>query len=180
VLELAREEEPRRFNHNYSGTEHVLLALVDESEGVGGWVVRSFSLGANQVASAIEFIIGRGKEPARTPVAYTPRVYKVLALALDEARQLDHNVVGTGHLLLGLVREGEGIAAGILESHGIGLAELRDATLQALAGGDPALSEQESLPGVDRRIRRRQSPIPVEQGQGEALLRRRTNIPADT
>lgn len=147
VLELARQDAPRRFNHNYSGTEHILLALVEEGEGVGGRVLRSFGLGPIKVGSAIEFIIGRGKDAVRTPTAYAPRVYKVLALALDEARQLGHDMVGTGHLLLGLIREGQGIAAGVLESQGINFQAIRDATLQMLARSDMPLSE-EGLPAV--------------------------------
>lgn len=156
VLELARTDLPHEFDHNYSGTEHLLLALVQDGEGIGGRVLHDFGLGPNTVASAIEFIIGRGRGnvhklsgpagpwqgPPGTPRTYAPRMYKVLALALDEARQLGHDVVGTGHLLLGLVREGEGIAAGILQSHGISFPALRDATLQTLARDDASLTEE--------------------------------------
>ena len=124
VLQLA-QEEAQRFNHDYIGTEHLLLALVGEGEGVGVQVLRAMGVRPAELRAAIEFIIGRGEpEPTGEP-GLTPRSKKVLMLAVDESRRLQHDYVGTEHLLLGLVREGEGIAAGVLESLDVNLEKVR-------------------------------------------------------
>ena len=117
VLTLA-QEEAQRFNHNYIGTEHLLLGLVREGEGVAAHVLENLGVELNKVRSAVEFIIGRGDRPVIGEIGLTPRAKKVIELAVDEARRLNHHYIGTEHLLLGLVREGEGIAAGVLESPG--------------------------------------------------------------
>ncbi len=114
VLSLA-QEEAQRFNHNYIGTEHLLLGLVREGDGVAAKVLNNLGVELNKVRSAVEFIIGRGDRMVLGEIGLTPRAKKVIELAVDEARRLGHHYIGTEHLLLGLVREGEGIAAGVLE-----------------------------------------------------------------
>src|SRR5437868_4989418 len=111
VLTLA-QDEAQRFNHNYIGTEHLLLGLVREGEGVAARVLENMNVELAKVRTAVEFIIGRGDRPVVGEVGLTPRAKRVIELAIDEARRLGHNYIGTEHLLLGLVREGEGIAAG--------------------------------------------------------------------
>ena len=118
VLALA-QEEARRFNHNYIGTEHILLGLVREEEGMAARVLSNLGIGLNKVRAAVEFIIGRGEESAQGDVGLTPRAKRVIELAVDEARFLGHQYIGTEHILLGLLREGEGVAAGVLESLGV-------------------------------------------------------------
>ena len=124
VLTLA-QEEALRFNHNYIGTEHLLLGLVREGEGVAAKVLSNMGVELNKVRSAVEFIIGRGDRAVMGEIGLTPRAKKVIELAVDEARRLGHHYIGTEHLLLGLVREGEGIAAGVLESLGVSLDKVR-------------------------------------------------------
>ncbi|HEX9039302.1 MAG TPA: ATP-dependent Clp protease ATP-binding subunit [Ktedonobacterales bacterium] len=124
VLSLA-QEEAQRFNHNYIGTEHLLLGLVRENDGVAAKVLSNLGVELNKVRSAVEFIIGRGERLVLGDIGLTPRAKKVIELAVDEARRLGHHHIGTEHLLLGLVREGEGIAAGVLESLGVNLEKVR-------------------------------------------------------
>ncbi len=134
VLALA-QEEARRFNHNYIGTEHLLLGLVREGDGVAARVLQSMGVQLPKVRSAVEFIIGRGESTVVGEIGLTPRARKVIEYAVDEARRLGHHYIGTEHLLLGLVREGEGIAAGVLESLGVNLEKVRQQVLQVLAQG---------------------------------------------
>ncbi len=139
VLSLA-QEEAQRFNHNYIGTEHLLLGLVREGEGVAAQVLSTLGVELNKVRSAVEFIIGRGDRIVLGEIGLTPRAKKVIELAVDEARRLNHHYIGTEHLLLGLVREGEGIAAGVLESLGVNLEKVRTTTIQILANKEPPSS----------------------------------------
>ncbi|HEV8636078.1 MAG TPA: Clp protease N-terminal domain-containing protein [Chloroflexota bacterium] len=141
VLKLAREDEPRRFNHNYVGTEHLLLALVDERDGPAARALTRSGVTTDKVVESIEFMIGRGPAPFEGTPTETPRTKIVLGLAAGEAQKLDHALVGSGHLLLALIREGEGIAAGILESLGVDMLELRDAVLESFARGEMPLAE---------------------------------------
>ncbi len=129
VLALA-QEEAQRFQHNYIGTEHLLLGLVREGDGVAAKVLSNLGVELNKVRSAVEFIIGRGDRYVLGEIGLTPRAKKVMELAVDEARRLNHHYVGTEHILLGLVREGQGIAAGVLESLGVNLAKVRTQTIQ--------------------------------------------------
>ena len=131
VLTLA-QEEAQRFNHNYIGTEHLLLGLVREGEGVAAKVLANMGVELNKVRSAVEFIIGRGDRVVMGEIGLTPRAKKVIELAVDEARRLNHHYIGTEHLLLGLVREGEGIAAGVLESLGVSLDKVRAQVIHVL------------------------------------------------
>ena len=132
VLSLA-QEEAQRFNHNYIGTEHILLGLVRETEGVAARVLSSLSVDLAKVRSAVEFIIGRGEKPAQGEIGLTPRAKKVVELAVDEARRMNHTYIGTEHLLIGLLREGEGVAAGVLESLGVTLDKVRTETHRILS-----------------------------------------------
>jgi ATP-dependent Clp protease ATP-binding subunit ClpA len=131
VLQLA-QEEAQRFNHNYIGTEHLLLGLVREGDGVAARVLNNMGVQLPKVRSAVEFIIGRGEGAVIGDIGLTPRAKKVLELAVDEGRRLNHHYIGTEHLLLGLVREGEGIAAGVLESLGVNLEKVRAQVVQVL------------------------------------------------
>jgi ATP-dependent Clp protease ATP-binding subunit ClpC len=132
VLTLA-QDEAQRFNHNYIGTEHLLLGLVREGEGVAARVLENMNVELAKVRTAVEFIIGRGDRPVVGEVGLTPRAKRVIELAIDEARRLGHNYIGTEHLLLGLVREGEGIAAGVLESLGVNLDKVRHEVIRVLS-----------------------------------------------
>ena len=132
VLSLA-QEEAQRFNHNYIGTEHILLGLVRETEGVAARVLSSLTVDLAKVRSAVEFIIGRGEKPADGEIGLTPRAKKVVELAVDEARRMNHTYIGTEHLLIGLLREGEGVAAGVLESLGVTLDKVRAETHRILS-----------------------------------------------
>ena len=132
VLSLA-QEEAQRFNHNYIGTEHILLGLVRETDGVAAKVLSSLGVELGKVRSAVEFIIGRGERTVAGEIGLTPRAKKVIELAVDEARRLNHHYIGTEHLLIGLMREGEGVAAGVLESLGVSLEKIRAETNRILS-----------------------------------------------
>lgn len=131
VLRLA-QEEAQRLQHNYIGTEHLLLGLVREGEGVAAKVLMSLDVELEKVRKAVEDIIGRGDRIVLGEIGLTPRAKKVIELAVDEARRLNHHYIGTEHLLLGLLREGEGIGAGVLESFGLNLQEVRAKTIKVL------------------------------------------------
>jgi ATP-dependent Clp protease ATP-binding subunit ClpC len=137
VLSLA-QEEAQRFNHNYIGTEHILLGLVRETEGVAARVLAGLGVDLSKVRSAVEFIIGRGEKPAQGEIGLTPRAKKVVELAVDEARRMNHTYIGTEHLLIGLLREGEGVAAGVLESLGVTLEKVRGETHRILSNSSPS------------------------------------------
>ena len=146
VLNLA-QDEAQRFNHNYIGTEHLLLGLVREGDGVAAKVLANLGVDLAKARSAVEFIIGRGDRIVLGEIGLTPRAKKVIELAVDEARRLNHHYIGTEHLLLGLIREGEGIAAGVLESLGVNLERARVATIQTLSGGGATYAGASSAPG---------------------------------
>jgi ATP-dependent Clp protease ATP-binding subunit ClpC len=131
VLSLS-QEEAQRFNHNYIGTEHILLGLVREGDGVAAKVLASLGVELDKVRTAVEYIIGRGEKSVSNDIGLTPRAKRVIELAVDEARRLNHNYIGTEHLLLGLLREEEGVAAGVLESLGVSLDKVRDETVRLL------------------------------------------------
>ena len=131
VLSLA-QEEAQRFNHNYIGTEHILLGLVRETEGVAARVLANLGVDLSKVRSAVEFIIGRGERPTQGEIGLTPRAKKVVELAVDEARRMNHTYIGTEHLLISLIREGEGLGAGVLKSLYVDLDSVRNETLRIL------------------------------------------------
>lgn len=140
VLTLA-QEEAQRFNHNYIGTEHILLGLVRETEGVVARVLINLGIDLNKVRAAVEFIIGRGENPVEGEIGLTPRAKKVIELAVDEARRMNHSYIGTEHLLVGLLREGEGVASGVLESLGVTLESVRSETHRVLTQTAPASTQ---------------------------------------
>jgi ATP-dependent Clp protease ATP-binding subunit ClpA len=117
--------EARRLGHNYIGTEHQLLALLGDRESVAGQVLRGLGVELEGVREEVENIIGRGDSPADTEIGPTPRAKKVMELAVEEARQLAHLYIGSEHILLGIVAEGEGVAAGILQRLGATLPTVR-------------------------------------------------------
>ncbi len=129
VIALA-QEEAQRLNHNYIGTEHLLLGLIREGEGLAAQVLQKLGITLDEARKRVEFIIGQGKREITGEFPLTPRAKKVLHLAFEEATHLGHQFVGTEHLLLGLIREGEGIAAGVLNNLGIKLDEARAETIQ--------------------------------------------------
>ncbi len=134
VLTIA-QEEARQLNHNYIGTEHILLGLSREEEGIAAKVLTNLGVSLGKIRSAVEFISSGRDRPGTGDTGLTPRAKKVIELAIDEARQLGHNYIGTEHILLGLLREGEGVAAGVMESLGVTLDKARTEVTQVLSQG---------------------------------------------
>lgn len=134
VLALA-QDEANRLGHNNIGTEHVLLGLVREGEGIAAKALYALGLGAEKIQEEVENLIGRGQDVSQTP-HYTPRAKKVIELSMDEARKLGHSYVGTEHILLGLIREGEGVAARVLNNLGVSLNKARQQVLQLLGSNE--------------------------------------------
>ena len=151
VLSLA-QEEAQELNHNYIGTEHVLLGLAREPEGVGTRVLVSLGVDLSKIRSAVTFIIGRGQKQPSSDVGLTPRAKKVIELAVDEAREMSHHYIGTEHLLIGLLREGDGVAAGVLESLGVTLDKVRQETQRILSqsGGQQGSRSSTRTPTLDQ------------------------------
>ncbi|HYY43940.1 MAG TPA: ATP-dependent Clp protease ATP-binding subunit [Actinomycetota bacterium] len=133
VVVLA-QEEARLLNHNYIGTEHILLGLIHEGEGVAAKALESLGISLEKVRHQVEEIIGAGQSPPSGHIPFTPRAKKVLELSLREALQLGHNYIGTEHILLGLIREGEGVAAQVLVKLGADLNKVRQQVIQLLSG----------------------------------------------
>ena len=137
VLSLS-QEEAQRFNHNYIGSEHILLGLVRETDGVAAQVLGNLGLDLSRVRSAVEYLIGKEESNPQQDIGLTPRAKKLIELAVDEARRLNHTYIGTEHLLIGLMRDGEGVAAGILESLGVDIDRIRAETSNVLqANNEP-------------------------------------------
>ena len=136
VLSYA-QEEAQRFEDNYIGTEHILLGLVRETEGVGARVLINLGVELDKIKSAVEFIIERQEKGSTKEIGLTPTSKKVIELAVDEARRLGHHYIGTEHLLIGLMREGDGVATRVLESLGINLDKLREETSRVLVQRTP-------------------------------------------
>ncbi|SFF01142.1 ATP-dependent protease ATP-binding subunit ClpC [Alteribacillus iranensis] len=130
VLALA-QEEAIRLGHNNIGTEHILLGLIREGEGIAAKALQALNLGSEQIQKEVEALIGSSQEGSKT-IHYTPRAKKVIELSMDEARKLGHSYVGTEHILLGLIREGEGVAARVLNNLGVSLNKARQQVLQLL------------------------------------------------
>jgi ATP-dependent Clp protease ATP-binding subunit ClpC len=148
VIMLA-QEEARRLGHNFVGTEQILLGLIGEGTGVAAKVLRSMGVNLKDARIEVEKIIGRGSGFVAVEIPFTPRAKRVLELSLEEARQLGHNYIGTEHLLLGLIREGEGVAARVLENLGVDLSKVRTQVIRMLgetaevaAGGSSSRSNK--------------------------------------
>jgi ATP-dependent Clp protease ATP-binding subunit ClpC len=143
VVVLA-QDEARGLNHNWIGTEHLLLAVIREGQGVGAKALEAMQISLDAARQQVESIIGRGQEPVGDGhIAFTPRAKKVLELSLREALQIGHNYIGTEHILLGLIREGDGVAAQVLVNLGSDLNRARQQVIQLLHGHQgtrPALS----------------------------------------
>src|SRR6478736_849233 len=133
VVALA-QDEARRLDHNYIGTEHMLLGLISEGEGVAARALESLGIGLDTVRQQVEEIIGRGQQAPSGHIPFTPRAKKVLELSLRESKQLGHNYIGTEHILLGLIREGDGVAAQVLVRLGADLNRVRQQVIQLLHG----------------------------------------------
>jgi ATP-dependent Clp protease ATP-binding subunit ClpC len=156
VLSTA-QEEAERLNHNYIGTEHLLLGLVKEENGVAVKVLKELSIDPDDIRQRIEMAIGRGQRPTMGSLSLTPRTKRVIELAVDEARRLGHHYIGTEHLLLGLVREGEGVAVDILKSLGINLDKVRAQTARVMLEASsqaqnktPSATQTKTTPLVDQ------------------------------
>jgi ATP-dependent Clp protease ATP-binding subunit ClpC len=148
VLTLA-QEEAQRFNQNYIGTEHLLLGLVRENVGVAARALNNLGVDLEKVRNAVRFIIGQGKQSVSREIGLTPRSKKVVELAVEEARRMNHHYIGTEHILLGLIREGEGIAAGVLESMGVSLDQVRRQVILILSQPDYIAETAEMSPPFD-------------------------------
>jgi ATP-dependent Clp protease ATP-binding subunit ClpC len=175
VVVLA-QEEARMLDHNYIGTEHVLLGLLHEGEGVAAKALDAMGIGLNAVRQQVEEIIGRGQNTPSGHIPFTPRAKKVLELSLREALQFGHNYIGTEHILLGLIREGDGVAAQVLVRLGADLNRTRqqvivllhgyapEATIRIRPGADPVADRLASfaarLTVIERRLR--ESPVNPE------------------
>ena len=160
AVELA-QEEARRLNHNYIGTEHILLGLIREGEGVAARALESLGISLEAVRQQVEKIIGRGQQAPSGHIPFTPRAKKVLELSLRESLQLGHNYIGSEHILLGLLREGDGVAAQVLVRLGADLNRARQQVVQLLHGyqgedvtGDGLPLPDDALTRVDSLDRR--------------------------
>ncbi|MDT8862320.1 ATP-dependent protease ATP-binding subunit ClpC [Alkalihalobacillus sp. MEB130] len=142
VLALAQEEAVR-LGHNNIGTEHILLGLIREGEGIAAKALQALGLGSEKIQKEVESLIGKGQEGSKT-IHYTPRAKKVIELSMDEARKLGHSYVGTEHILLGLIREGEGVAARVLNNLGVSLNKARQQVLQLLGSNEVGSSSGQS------------------------------------
>ena len=145
VVVLA-QEEARLLNHSYIGTEHILLGLIHEGEGVAAKALESLNISLEAVRAQVEEIIGQGGSSPSGHIPFTPRAKKVLELSLREALQLGHNYIGTEHILLGLIREGEGVAAQVLVKLGADLSRVRQQVIQLLSGYQGPSGKAEGTP----------------------------------
>jgi hypothetical protein len=149
VVVLA-QEEARFLNHNYIGTEHILLGLIHEGQGVAAKALESLGISLEAVRAEVEEIIGRGAEQPGGHIPFTPRSKKVLELSLREALELGHNYIGTEHILLGLLREGQGVGAQVLVKLGAGRDQVRQQVVQLLAGYAGGMPLEQAAAGSSR------------------------------
>jgi ATP-dependent Clp protease ATP-binding subunit ClpA len=171
VVVLA-QEEARLLNHNYIGTEHILLGLIHEGQGVAAMSLESLGISLEAVRAQVEEIVGQGQSAPVGHIPFTPRAKKVLELSLREALQLGHNYIGTEHILLGLIREGEGVAAQVLVKLGADLSRVRQQVIQVLssyAGGKATAEEA----GARTRLVRMTVPEELRQAEVELAQVRR-------
>jgi ATP-dependent Clp protease ATP-binding subunit ClpC len=161
VVVLA-QEEARALAHNYIGTEHLLLGLLREEEGIAARTLESLGVTIEEVRAQVARIVGQGDVAETGQIPFTPRAKRVLELALREALSLGHNWIGTEHVLLGLVREGEGVAMQILRDRGVTAEQIRDAVVRTLGGGPVggAAPPPVPWPRFPRRPQLRRMPAP--------------------
>jgi ATP-dependent Clp protease ATP-binding subunit ClpA len=184
VVVLA-QEEARMLDHNYIGTEHILLGLIHEGEGVAAKALEALAISLEAVRQQVEEIIGHGQEAPSGHIPFTPRAKKVLELSLREALQLGHNYIGTEHILLGLIREGEGVAAQVLVRLGADLNRVRQQVIRLLhgyQGQEPAAAggPVRDLPGRgERRLSALQSRVSAFDSRLSAI-EQRVGTGADT
>jgi ATP-dependent Clp protease ATP-binding subunit ClpC len=131
---VVAQEEARLLGHNYIGTEHILLGIVHEAEGIGARALTAMGVELASVRGLVEEIVGRGGTEPAGHIPFTPRAKKALELSLRESMQLGHNYIGTEHILLGLLREGEGVAAQVLVRLGADLSRVRQGVVEFLSG----------------------------------------------
>jgi hypothetical protein len=163
VVVLA-QEEARHLDHNYIGTEHILLGLIHEGEGVAARALTELDISLEAVRTKVQEMIGHGDEAPTGHIPFTPRAKKVLELSLREALALSHNYIGTEHILLGLIREGEGVAAQVLVKEGGSLDRVRQQVIQILA--DASQLQAEQVGGTQSRISQQQAMAMVAGGPG--------------
>ena len=168
VLQLAHEEA-RSFNHPYIGTEHILLGLIRESEGIAARVLDDLGVKLAQARSAVEFIVGVGEGDPVTDQELTARAQKVIKYAIEEANRLNHHYIGTEHLLLGLVRNGEGVATGVLDIMGVSLEQVRNQVMRVLRHGTTGSAEQRTGGTTSQSTAQRQSKTPYLDALGTDL-----------
>ena len=168
VLQIATEEA-RAFNHPYIGTEHILLGLIREGEGVAARVLDDLGVKLSQARHAVEFIVGPGEGPPRQDQDLTARAKKVIAYAVEEAKRLNHHYIGTEHLLLGLVRNGEGVATGVLDILGVSLEQVRTQVMRVLRQGTGASMDRPSASAGAGQPSQRQSKTPYLDALGTDL-----------
>ncbi len=168
VLQIATEEA-RAFNHPYIGTEHILLGLIREGEGVAARVLDDLGVKLSQARHAVEFIVGMGEGPPKQDQDLTARAKKVIAYAVDEAKRLNHHYIGTEHLLLGLVRNGEGVATGVLDIMGVSLEQVRTQVMRVLRQGTSGGSMERSGANTPGQQAQRQSKTPYLDALGADL-----------
>jgi len=169
VVVLA-QEEARRLDHNYIGTEHLLLGLIREGNGVAAKALKALGIGLEAVRQEVEKIIGRGQEAPSGHIPFTPRAKKVLELSMRESKQLGHEYIGTEHILLGLIREGDGVAAQALVTLGADLDRVREQVVQLLHGRQPEGPVPTRVAARDLRL------LPEVRLRLEAIERRLTVI----
>ena len=163
VIMLAQDES-RRFGHNFVGTEQILLGLIGEGTGVAAKVLKSMGVNLKDARIEVEKIIGRGSDNVAVEIPFTSRAKRVLELSLEEVRQLGHNYIGTEHLLLGLIREGEGVAARVLENLGVDLSLSKVRTQVILLLTIQATSERENIKNTPREETMKKFTIPCDFG----------------
>ena len=163
---MLAQEEARLLSHNYIGTEHILLGLAHEGQGVAAKALESLGISLEAVRGEVEAIIGQGQSAPVGHIPFTPRAKKVLELSLREALQLGHNYIGTEHILLGLIREGEGVAAQVLVKLGADLSRVRRQVIQLLTG----YAGGEAPEQAGARTRRVRMTVPAELREAEEQL----------
>ena len=174
VIILAKEEA-KRFNHDYIGTEHILLGLIREGEGVAAAVLQNLDMGLDRIRLEIEKLVQPGPTTVVSgDIPFTPRAKRVIELSMEEARQFGHNYIGTEHLLLGLLREGEGVAAQVLLGLGLDLNRLRAEVMELLGQGIP---QQTAAAFGGAKVKGKPRPLMLLDGTLPPWLKRASLIP---